>query len=333
MERKRSDKDRRIRQADRLARVLRVLQLIQGRGRWNVTQIARELECSERTIHRDLKVLEYAEIRLEFDKEHGCYRLLPSARFPVLSLTEDELIGLATAATVMTAPGLNIGLGAIPTTRKLEATSQEEPSQLLQNAQQLIAALDLKLADHSSHFDTIRTIQRALLERKQLEGKYRSPYERKTVTLTLHPYRLALVKSAWYLIARPAAEAKPRSYRVHRFKSLGLVDEPARVPVDFELKAYFGNAWGVFRGDQSYDVELEFLPDAGEIVTETIWHPTQKVRRHKNGKVTLTFHVDGLNEIVRWVVGWSGRVKVVKPVELKSLVVQHFQAGLEMNQG
>ena len=34
------DADRRLRQADRLARIMRVLQLLQSRGRWNVTSIA-----------------------------------------------------------------------------------------------------------------------------------------------------------------------------------------------------------------------------------------------------------------------------------------------------
>jgi predicted DNA-binding transcriptional regulator YafY len=279
-----------------------------------------------------LKVLEYAQIRLGFDREAGCYRLLPGARFPVLSLTDDELIGLATAAVLSHAPGLNIGPGAIPTTRKLEATTAEEPSQLLHQAQQLMGVLDLKLADHSRHLSTIRTIQQALLEGKQLQGQYRSPYEPKTVSLYLHPFRLVLVKSAWYLVARQSDETKPRTYRVLRFKGLELVAETAQIPVDFDLETYFGNAWGVYRGDQSYDVELEFSPDAGEIVTETLWHRTQKVRRHKDGKVTLTFHVDGINEIVRWVVGWAGRVKVVKPVELKNLVVEQFRLGLEMNQ-
>src|SRR5947209_1883065 len=59
---KTSDADRRIRQADRLARVLRVLQLLQSRGNWNVPSIASELEVSTRTVWRDLKVLEFAGV-------------------------------------------------------------------------------------------------------------------------------------------------------------------------------------------------------------------------------------------------------------------------------
>jgi len=64
MKQKRSDRDRRIRQADRFARVLRLLQLIQGRGRWNIPDLATKQECSGRSVHRDLQVLELAGVPL-----------------------------------------------------------------------------------------------------------------------------------------------------------------------------------------------------------------------------------------------------------------------------
>ena len=56
---RRPDADRRVRQADRIARVLRVLELIQSRGRWTRKAIAEELEVSIRTVYRDLDVLRF----------------------------------------------------------------------------------------------------------------------------------------------------------------------------------------------------------------------------------------------------------------------------------
>jgi predicted DNA-binding transcriptional regulator YafY len=49
--------------------------------------------------------------------------------------------------------------------------------------------------------------------------------------------------------------------------------------------------------------------------------------------VTLTFQVDGLNEILHWVLGWSGRARVVKPPELRALVVEQLRAALRLNGG
>jgi predicted DNA-binding transcriptional regulator YafY len=330
---RRSEKDRRLRQADRLARALHLLELIQGGGRFDAPALAAEQECSVRTVFRDLKVLELAGVPWYFEGKTGGYRVRPDFRFPVLNLTDEELLGQATAAAITQGPGLDVGAGAGPTTQKLAAVSSEEAKKLLDDAGRVLEVLDLKLADHGRHREVLRTAQWALIRRRQLLGRYRSPYESRPVGLRLHPYRLCLVKAAWYLVARPADADRPKTYRVARFKTLRMVDVAAEVPEAFDLKAYFGNAWGVFRGDTTHDVEIAFTKEAAPVVTETTWHPTQKVRRDKDGGVTLSFRVDGLNEILHWALGWSGRARVVKPPELRALVVKQLRAALRMNEG
>jgi predicted DNA-binding transcriptional regulator YafY len=195
-----------------------------------------------------------------------------------------------------------------------------------------VKVLDLKLADHSRHREVIQTVQWAMVKRRQLAGVYCSPYEAQDARLQLHPYRLCLVKAAWYLIARGTDEDAPRTYRVTRFKTLRMTDNQAQTPDDFDLKAYFGNAWAVYRGDRSYDVEILFNEESAATVTETIWHHTQKVRRHQDGSITLKFQVDGLNEIVRWVLGWGSRVKVIRPVELRDRVLDELNKSIRAYQ-
>lgn len=328
----RPDRDRRVRQHERMARVLKVLELIQSRGRWNAKAIADELDCSERTVYRDLDVLEFAGVPYYFDEADQCYRVRPDYRFPVFGLTEEEALGQALATALTDSPGLDVGAGAAPTTRKLQVSSSEGIKEILADAAELISVFDLKLADHSKHRETLKTIQFALLEGRQVTGLYESPYEPEPARLRLHPYRLCLIKNAWYAIGRQDDLAEPRTYRVARFKTLRMLDQSADVPDSFDIKAYFGNAWAVFRGDKTYDVEIWFTPEAAKVVTETAWHHSQKVRSHKDGSVTLTFQVDGLEEVRNWILGWAGSTKVVKPADLREMVVEKLQAALRMQQ-
>lgn len=330
--RRRPDGDRRLSQNNRLGRILTLLQLIQGRSRWNREELARQLDCNKRTISRYLDVLELAGIPWMFDNTIKAYRVRPGWHFPVMNLTQDELLGQVTATVVAGAAGLQVGTGAKPTTHKLAATLPAEKQQLLEDAEQLVSVLDLKLADHSRSQETIRTIQWALLDRKQITGQYVSPYQDKPVKLTLNPYRLCLAQQAWYLVGRPTDSETAKTYRVTRFKSVRALSTTATVPQEFDLKAYFGNAWGVFRGNQTYDVELLFTADAAPLVTETTWHVTQKVKPNPDGTATLRFRVDGLDEIQWWVLGWSGRVKVVAPAELREMVVAQLEKAIEVNQ-
>jgi predicted DNA-binding transcriptional regulator YafY len=311
---------------------MRILQLLLSRGRWNARDIAAEQECSERTIFRDMKVLELAGIPVEFDQEDRCYRVRQDFRFPSLNVTEEEALGQGTAGAITRGPGLDINTGATPVSRKLANASKEDVAQLLADAEELIKVLDLKLADHSKHREIIQTIQWALVKGKKLTGAYRSPYEADEVKLQLDPYRLCLVKQAWYLIARPTEEIAPRTYRVARFKMLRMMDVKSQVSEDFDLKSYFGNAWAVFRGDRSYNVEILFSSEAAATVTEGIWHQTQKIHKNKDGSVRLTFQVDGLNEIVRWILGWGSRAKVVQPLELREMVLSQLNQSIKAYQ-
>lgn len=216
---KRPDAERRLRQASRHARTIRLLRLILSKGRWNARDIAAELECAERTVYRDLEVLELAGVPWYFDDRERCIRVRADFRFPAINLSQDELLGQAAATVITKAAGLNVTAGAKATTQRIAAVSNEQSARLLEDAQQVMAVLGLKLADHSRSNEAIRTVQWALLQRKQLAGQYLSPYQREPVKLTLHPFRLCLVQQAWYLIARPDGETAPKTYRVMRFKS------------------------------------------------------------------------------------------------------------------
>lgn len=88
---KRPDTDRRVRQSERMARVLRVFQLINSKnGPWNPQTIAQELCCSERTVYRDLQVLSMAGVPWFFDELCDSYRVTEGYRFPGVSTAQDS---------------------------------------------------------------------------------------------------------------------------------------------------------------------------------------------------------------------------------------------------
>ena len=139
----RSEPERRIRQADRLSRVLKLLELLQSNGRWDTRSLAAELGCSERTIYRHLDVLNFAGVPFWFDREAGCYRVRPEFRFPVLNLNEDELLGQAVATEISSSRGFDVSSGAGPTTAKLAAASSATARKVLEQAAELVKADEL----------------------------------------------------------------------------------------------------------------------------------------------------------------------------------------------
>ena len=84
MAKERRDADRRSRQCARFARLIRIARLVTGNGRWGPEALAREIECSVRTIYRDIEVLVIAGIPVFFDKTTQAYRVTEGFRFSCL---------------------------------------------------------------------------------------------------------------------------------------------------------------------------------------------------------------------------------------------------------
>ncbi|WP_092056703.1 HTH domain-containing protein [Planctomicrobium piriforme] len=79
---RRPEVERRIRQSERLGRLLRLLHLIMGKGRWDADTLAEELGCSRRTIFRLLQTLSMAGVPWYFEENARAYRVRAGFKFP-----------------------------------------------------------------------------------------------------------------------------------------------------------------------------------------------------------------------------------------------------------
>lgn len=133
MAKKRTDAERRTRQSDRLARVLRLLQLIHGPGQWNAPAIAKKLGCSERTVFRDLQTLKAAGVPWVFDEYSQSYRIREGYRGHLLNITPPDEPPSESAP--QTAPGAD-------DPRSIAMLAREAAQRLLAEAEGVIKALD-----------------------------------------------------------------------------------------------------------------------------------------------------------------------------------------------
>jgi predicted DNA-binding transcriptional regulator YafY len=276
-------------------------------------------------------VLAFAGVPHYFDEVENCYRVASDCKLPSLPLSDAEAFGQAVATVLGGNDALGIVGGAGPITRKLMAEAEKTTRQVLADAASLLDAFNLQLADHSRCAETVPAIQQALLGLRQLSGLYETPHKSRPLRMTIHPYRLCFIKQAWYLVGRIEGEEDPKTFRLARFKSLKVIAKPSDVPVNFDLRGYFGNAWAVYRGSETFSVRVWFSVEASPLVSEAVWHRTQTVQRLADGSAVLGFTVDGLEEIVGWVLSWAGQARVLEPVRLHEMVVERLEAALDLH--
>ncbi|GIH95589.1 helix-turn-helix transcriptional regulator [Planobispora siamensis] len=194
----------------RAARLMSVLLLLQSRGGMTAAELARELEVSERTVHRDLAALSEAGVPVYADRGRGGgYRLLEGYRTRLTGLDRAE----AQALFLSGVPGAlrEMGLGEVAATARLKAAAALSPG--LRDAPATAAQrfhLDAPgwFASESPPPEALAPLARAVWDDHPVTALYRGA-ER-----TLEPYGLVLKGGVWYLATRTAI------YRVDRFSAV-----------------------------------------------------------------------------------------------------------------
>lgn len=80
-----------------------------------------------------------------------------------------------------------------------------------------------------------------------------------------------------------------------------------------------------------YHVKLRFGPKVAGNVAEVHWHSTQRITQESDGSATAEFRVDGLGEIMWWILGYGDQVEVLAPRTLRKNIRQVTETMVKLN--
>lgn len=320
--------------AKRIDRLLRLLTLIQSETGWNAKRLAALFGVTERNIYRDLQVLEDANIPYSFDEETNGYRIRADFFMPAISLTLDEALALI-------ALGQHIGGGEqVPYTKAAEKAITKVRCNLPRPVQDELDKVDKHLAIQlpavnppEAGQDVYGKVKHAISRGLAMECVYKSlsrPSHNGQPFL-FKPYTLFFSRRAWYAVGHHSRAREVRSLKLSRFESCKLTDQAYKIPADFSLQKHLGNAWAMIKGQKTYEVELSFDEEFADTIADTHWHATQEVDWDEAGK-TISFRckVDGLDEIVWWILGMGPHCVVKQPKELAERVKELSQQTVKL---
>jgi predicted DNA-binding transcriptional regulator YafY len=307
----------------RIHRLLKILTLIQSGPGWTAERLSRECGVTERTIYRDMKMLEGAGIPYFHDEENPGYRVRRDFFMAPVQLTIDESLALI-------ALGEHIGAKEqIPLTKAagkaIAKVRSLLPVRLRDEVEQLDDHLDIRLGPAGPFdgiLDVYDTVRRAIVTGRALRCRYESAGSngKKPKEFIFKPYTLCFGQKAWYAYGHHSLHNEVRCLKLNRFSLVELTAIAYRVPKHFKLDSHLGHAWRMIRGSKRYDVELEFDKEFAETLADTHWHKTQEVQWHSDGSITFRCKVDGLDEIVWWVLSMGPHCVVRRPNELAERV-------------
>ena len=231
--------------ADRLLSIMLLLQIYQ---RLTAGELARRLEVSERTIHRDMEALSTAGVPVEALRgAGGGWALVDGYHTNLTGLNGDEIQTLFAGLPEPLLADLNLERASDAAHVKLLAAL---PASSRADAEYARHRIHVDVAGWGSAEETLphlHTIQEAVWQgRKLLLGYGRDcDGDAPPPARAVDPLGLVAKGSVWYLVARAGTEV--RSYRVSRVASARLTDEPCERPEGFDLAVFWAGSVARFR--------------------------------------------------------------------------------------
>ncbi len=208
----------------RASRLVNLLLLLQTRGGLTAAELARELEVSVRTIHRDVEALSAAGVPIYADRgPHGGIRLVDGYRTRLTGMTAEEAEALFLSG--LPGPAAELGLGTVVTAARLKVLAAL-PTELRSRASRLVERFHLDAAGWFQASEPVPHL--AVLAQSVWDAKLaRIEYERGggAVVRVVAPLGLVLKGGVWYLVA--ITDEQIRTYRVSRVVGAVVLDEKA----------------------------------------------------------------------------------------------------------
>jgi predicted DNA-binding transcriptional regulator YafY len=309
----------------RASRLVSLLLLLQTRGQLTAAELARELEVSVRTVHRDVEALSESGVPIYAERgPHGGIRLVDGYRTRLTGLTADEAEALFLSG--LPGPAAELGLGTVVTAARLKVLAAL-PAELRGRATRLVERFHL---DAAGWFQTGEPVPHlgALSEAVWGERRIEVEYERGEgqVTRTLDPLGLVLKAGVWYLVAR--ADGEPRTYRVSRVAAVRPLEERFERPPKFDLPAFWSESSAAYeREAPRIDIKVRVNPERIDNLRGAVGGRVVDAAEHldeadSEGWLRLRLRLKWPDEAPAMLLAAGASVEVLEPVEVRDRLIR-----------
>ncbi|PWU60718.1 transcriptional regulator [Micromonospora globispora] len=298
---------------------------LQVRGRASGSELARQLEVSERTVQRDVEALVAAGVPVRSTRgPAGGYRLDGGYRTRLTGVGLDEAGALAFLG--LAGPAEQLGLGDM-----LEGVRIKVWASLTGEARQRAGRTAERF-----HLDPVRwygtpepvPCLTQLADAVWRDRRVRLEYVRdgRAATREVDPLGLVLAAGDWYLVA--LRDQQRRTYRVSRVRSVELLDEPVVRPAQFDLAETWAAARRELEDEEQTSVEVTLrvaaraLPRLRRLVPV---HGQARVPVTATGEIEVTVPFDNEFWAVSAILSLGAAVEVLGPASMRQRVADEVR--------
>lgn len=298
---------------DTAARQIRLYLLLLEGGTLSVESAAQQLECTTRTIYRDLEGLQRTGFPLvqEQKGKQVRWRLMDGYKRQLsVQLSAQEAVALVAGERFLAAmEGSAFHHGARSAVAKVRHALDPQIRarvDALAGRVSASAAPGRKLAGHRTQLEQVLE---ATEKSQVLVLSYRKLEAPRATRYTVEPHYVHVQGASVYVVGWARERNAPRIFLLDRIQKLERTHEAFTRREGLGPGMFAQGAFGLWDGPAEL-VRLRFKGSAARIVAEQEFHPTQNTSWNADGSMTLEMKVPVSPSLRAWVLGFGDRVTV-----------------------
>ena len=312
-----------------LTRQWKILRLLEdSRTGWTVKELIAETGVNDKTIRRDLKVLQREFDITETIGDGGVkrWKMPPLGEQMGFQLTELMSLHLAQQFLEPLA-GTPLWDGSRSVFRKVKNALGDKAVRYLEKLNAGVLTTQVGTSNYEARGEHVDRLMIAIEDRNVTLIVYQSMQATEPVEQEVYPLGLIHHRGSLYLIAWSSRREEVRNFKVDRIDDVDVQNLKYTVPTEFDLADWLSKSFGVWRSgsEDLQTIRIHFGRDAARYVQESHWHESQRFEPQPDGSVIAKFHLPDTQEIKRWVMSFGSGATVLEPATLAGEIRSDIQ--------
>lgn len=310
-------------------RPIRILLALAG-GQKARADLAREFECNERTIERNIRSLLDAgfDIDTDYGQDNKAFYVLNDERHldSLFGFTPVELVSLLAARSAFTTYHFNaLGMAFENILERITRHLPEPTREFLEKHQEHLVFQGSKQKLTEKQKEMLELVLDAITRKLRLQISYTDARGEESLR-TISPIQILHTPDRIYIVSFCHKRDETRHFALDRIHKMELTLERSYIPPDFNLHIYLSRAMVAYVSDTTTLCRVKVWGKALENAKANEYHRSQKLQIAKDGETALfSLQVSGLQEVKNLVMTWGREAEVLEPPELLQMVIDEYQ--------
>jgi len=284
-----------------------------------------------RTIQRDLKTLQDADVKLKWrglagnEREWWLEKQFSSNLTLPVGMNE-YFSALIMKDALKVFKGTQVEDSALKLVQEIDQMLPDDLFDELESIQisDVFENIDRGMYDYSAYSTVIQQLIVAITKQRKSQVKYLRPHSKHARTYEIEPRKIVQFNGAIYVDVYYRSRDSFITLALHRIQELKILEEKFHDQPKYDSTTVRRGRFGLFPADKIETIELKFSKEIAYHIDNRHWGDSQEISTDKHGNLILKMKIGVTPELVSWILSWGKYCTILHPASVSENIQDYY---------